>query len=335
MRPRGEARASPHLSAAPAVARFLLRRCLLTLPVLFFVSLIVFTLIALVPGDPARIMLGEEASPEALQALRREMGLDQPVVVRYLRWLEHIGRGDFGRSLRDRRPVLETLLQKLPVTLELAAASLLVAWAIAIPAGILAAWRQRTVVDYAATTVALAGISIPNFWLGIMLIYLLAVNLRWLPPSGYVEPWVDLGRNLRLMVMPSIVLGTGLAALVMRVLRSSMLEVLGADYVRTARAKGLGERLVVGRHALRNALIPVVTIMGLQLGGLLGGAVITETIFAVPGIGRLVVEAILTRDYPMVQGAVLFVALGVVVTNLLVDLGYAWLDPRIRYEAGP
>ncbi len=314
------------------MTRYILRRLLLTVPVLFFVSLIVFSLIALIPGDPARIMLGEEASREALEVLRRQMGLDRPMLVRYVIWMGRVVRGDLGQSVRDGRSVALTLAQKIPVTAELAVTSLLVAWAIAIPAGALAAWKRRTAVDYAATTVSLAGISIPNFWLGIMLIYLLAVNWRWLPPSGYVEPWVDLGRNLRLMVMPSIVLGTGLAALVMRLLRSSMIEVLGSDYIRTARAKGLADTVLITRHAMKNAMIPVATIMGLQLGGLLGGAVITETIFAVPGVGRLAVESILTRDYPMVQGVVLFAAVAVVGVNLLVDLAYGFLDPRIRLE---
>ena len=312
---------------------YLVRRLLLTLPVLFFVSVIVFSLINLIPGDPARIMLGEEASREALSALRKEMGLDRPRYVQYLLWLNHVARGDFGRSVRDGRPVLDTLLLKLPVTIELAVTSLVVAWVIAIPAGVVAAWKQRTALDYAATTVALAGISVPNFWLGIMMIYLFAVNLRLLPPSGYIEPWIDLTRSLKLMVMPSIVLGAALAALVMRLLRSSMLEVLGTDYIRTARAKGLDDVVVLIRHAMKNAMIPVVTVMGLQLSGLLGGAVITETIFAVPGLGRLTVDSILTRDYPMVQGVVLFAALAVVATNLIVDLTYAVLDPRIRLGA--
>jgi peptide/nickel transport system permease protein len=276
------------------MTRFIARRLLLMIPVLFFVSLIVFSLIALIPGDPARIMLGEEASREALEVLRKQMGLDRPLLVRYLIWMGRVVQGDLGQSVRDGRSVALTLTQKIPVTAELALTSLLIAWAIAIPAGALAAWKRRSMVDYAATTVSLAGISIPNFWLGIMLIYLLAVNWRWLPPSGYVEPWIDLGRNLRLMIMPSIVL--------------------------------------VVRHALKNAMIPVATIMGLQLGGLLGGAVITETIFAVPGVGRLAVESILTRDYPMVQGVVLFAAVAVVAVNLLVDVAYALLDPRIRLE---
>ncbi len=314
------------------MTRYLARRLLLTIPVLFFVSLIVFSLITLIPGDPARIMMGEEASREALEVLRKEMGLDRPLILRYGIWISHVLRGDLGRSVRDRRSVMQTLLQKIPVTAELAVTSLIVAWAIAIPAGALAAWKRRSAIDYAATTVALAGISIPNFWLGIMLIYLLAVNARLLPPGGYVEPWIDLGRNLKLMVMPSIVLGTALAALVMRLLRSSMIEVLGSDYVRTARAKGLSDRVLIIRHALKNAMIPVATIMGLQLGGLLGGAVITETIFAVPGVGRLAVDSILTRDYPMVQGVVLFAALAIVAVNLAVDVVYAFLDPRIRLE---
>jgi len=314
------------------MSRFLTRRLLLTIPVLFLVSVIVFTLITLIPGDPARIMLGEEASREALEALRRQMGLDRPLYVRYGIWLSHVIQGDLGRSVRDGRSVGQTLLQKLPVTIELAMTSLFVAWLIALPAGAIAAWKQRSAADYAATTVSLIGLSIPNFWLGIMMIYLFAVNLRLLPPSGYVEPWIDLGRNLRLMIMPSIVLGAALAALVMRQLRSSMVEVLGTEYVRTAQAKGLPDRTVLVKHALKNAMIPVVTVMGVQLSGLLGGAVITETIFAIPGLGRLVIESILTRDFPMVQGVVLFVAVAVVATNLLVDVIYALLDPRIRLE---
>ncbi len=315
------------------MSRYLIRRLLLTVPVLIFVSLIVFSIVSLIPGDPARIMLGEEVSKEALEVLRHQMGLDQPLHVRYWIWLDRLVHGDLGRSVRDGRPVLDTLLLKLPVTMELAVAALLVSWAIAIPSGALAAWKQRSVVDYAATTFALAGVSIPNFWLGIMLIYLFAVNLHLLPASGYVEPWLDLRRNLSLLIMPSVVLGTALAALVMRLLRSSMIEVLSADYVRTAHAKGLSNFVIIVKHALKNAMIPVVTIMGLQLSGLLGGAVITETIFSIPGLGRLAVDSILTRDYPMVQGVVLFVALSVVATNLAVDMIYGLLDPRIRLEA--
>jgi peptide/nickel transport system permease protein len=312
------------------MTRYIARRLLLTIPVLLLVSMVVFTLIAAIPGDPALVFAGGEAGPEAVEALRRHLGLDRPLVVRYAIWLGHVLRGDLGKSVRDGRPVREVLLLKLPVTVQLAVLSLVVSWAIAVPAGVLAAWKRRSALDYAATTVALAGISIPNFWLGIMLIYLLAVNLRWLPPSGYVEPWIDPARNLQMMVMPATVLGTALAALVMRLLRSSMLEVLGTEYIRTAQAKGLRDRAVLMRHALKNAMIPVATVMGLQLGGLLGGAVITETIFAVPGIGRLAVESILTRDYPMVQGVVLFSAVAIVFVNVAVDVSYSFLDPRIR-----
>jgi peptide/nickel transport system permease protein len=312
------------------MTRYITRRLLLTIPVLFLVSVIVFTLIALIPGDPALVFIGGEAGQEAVEALRKQMGLDKPLAVRYTIWLQHVLKGDLGRSVRDRRPVLDVLLLKLPVTIELAVVALVISWSIAIPAGVVAAWKRRSLLDYTATTVALAGISIPNFWLGIMLIYLLAVNLRWLPPSGYVEPWIDPISNIRMMIMPATVLGTALAALVMRLLRSSMLEILGTEYIRTAQAKGLADRLVLVKHALKNALIPVVTVMGLQLGGLLGGAVITETIFAVPGIGRLAIESILTRDYPMVQGVVLFSAVAIVFVNFSVDVLYSLLDPRIR-----
>ncbi|MDR7555387.1 MAG: ABC transporter permease [Armatimonadota bacterium] len=317
------------------MTRYIVRRLLATIPVLFLVTVVVFSLINLVPGDPALVIAGGEADRAAIEAIRKQLGLDRPVVVRYVQWLGRLVQGDFGRSVRDGRPVLDVLLLKLPVTVELAVISLGVGWAIAVPAGVLAAWKQRTALDYTATTVALAGISIPNFWLGIMLIYLLAVNLRWLPPSGYVEPWVDPVRNLQLMIMPATVLGTALAALVMRLLRSSMLEVLGSEFIRTAHAKGLAERAVVLKHALKNAMIPVATVMGLQLGGLLGGAVVTETIFAVPGIGRLAIESIFTRDYPMVQGVVLISAVAVVFVNFAVDVLYSVLDPRIRLVEEP
>jgi peptide/nickel transport system permease protein len=312
------------------MTRYIVRRLVLTVPVLLLVTVIVFTLINMIPGDPALVFIGGEAGQEAVEALRKQMGLDRPLFVRYVLWLSRMVRGDLGKSVRDGRPVLDVLLLKLPVTVELAVVSLSVAWVIAIPAGVLAAWRRQSAVDYAATTLALAGISIPNFWLGIMLIYFFAVNLRVLPPSGYVEPWIDPVRNITLMVMPATVLGTGLAALVMRLLRSSMLEVLGTEFIRTAHAKGLTDAVVIARHALKNAMIPVATVMGLQLGGLLGGAVITETIFAVPGIGRLAVESILTRDYPMVQGVVLFSAVAIVFVNFAVDVVYSFLDPRIR-----
>jgi len=312
------------------MTRYIARRFMLTVPVLLLVTVIVFSLINLIPGDPALVFIGGEAGKEAVEALRKQMGLDRPMFVRYVLWLNRLARGDLGKSVRDGRPVMDVLLLKLPVTVELALVALTVAWSIAVPAGVLAAWKRQSMIDYAATTVALAGISIPNFWLGIMLIYFFAVNLRLLPPSGYIEPWLDPVRNIKLMIMPATVLGTALAALVMRQLRSSMLEVLGTEFIRTAHAKGLSERLVVVKHALKNALIPVATVMGLQLGGLLGGAVITEQIFAVPGIGRLAVESIFTRDYPMVQGVVLFSAVAIVFVNFTVDILYSLLDPRIR-----
>jgi len=313
---------------------FLVRRLLQMVPVLFFVSLIIFVLINLVPGDAARLFLGEEAPPDALVALRHEMGLDRPLYTQYLRWVGNLLRGDFGHSFKDNRQVLPTLLQKVPITAELSAAALLIGWSIALPAGVLAAWRRRTAVDYSASAAALTGLSIPNFWLGIMLIYLFAVNLRWLPASGFVPITQDLGRNLRSLIMPAFVLGLVLAAVVMRQLRSSMLDVLSADYVRTANAKGLGERVVLIRHALRNAVIPVITVMGIQLGTLLGGAVITETIFALPGLGRLAVESIYGRDYQMLEGVVLFSAFSILLINLMVDIIYSLLDPRIKLAGG-
>jgi len=310
--------------------RFLIRRLLQIIPVLFCVSIIVFVLINLIPGDAARLFLGEEAPPDALAALRHQLGLDRPLYIQYLRWAGGMLKGDFGYSFKDHRPVLGTLLQKLPITAELTAAAMILALAVAVPAGIIAAWRQRTAVDYGASAAALAGLSIPNFWLGIMLIYLFAVHLRWLPASGFVPPSQGLGAHVRALVMPAVVLGSVVASIVMRQLRSSMVEVLAADFVRTAHAKGLGRRAVLVRHALRNAVIPVITVAGLQVGTLLGGAVITETIFAIPGIGQLTVNAIYTRDYPVLEGVVIASAVAVLMINLAVDVAYSLLDPRIN-----
>ena len=242
--------------------------------------------------------------------------------------------GDFGHSFKDNRQVLATVLQKIPVTAELTVAALLFAWMIAIPAGILAGWRRRTAVDYTASAAALTGLSIPNFWLSIMLIYLFAVHLRWLPASGFVPLTEDLGLNLKSIVMPAFVLGAVFAAVVMRQLRSSVLEVLAADYVRTANAKGLGAAGILLRHVLRNAMIPVITVMGIQAGLLLGGAVITESIFALPGLGRLAVESIYGRDYPMLEGVVMFSAFAVLFINLVVDVVYSLVDPRIKLAGG-
>ena len=310
--------------------RFVVRRLVLSIPILLLVSIMVFGLIHLIPGDPARVILGQEATPEAIAGLRHELGLDRPLIVQYLTWLGNVLRGDLGRSLADRSPVIEQIKLRLPVTLELTIGTFIVALLIALPAGILSATRRGSVVDYASTLVALGGLSIPSFWLAIMFILFFAVRLRWLPASGYVPFTEDPRANLAAMIMPMVATGIRESAALTRMLRSSMLEVLSADYVRTARSKGLSEWLVVIRHALRNALVPVVTSAGLLLAGLLGGLVITETIFAIPGFGRLIVEAIYQRDFVTVQGAVLVSALLVVVVNLIVDLIYALIDPRIR-----
>jgi peptide/nickel transport system permease protein len=310
--------------------RFVVRRLVLSIPILLLVSIMVFGLIHLIPGDPARVILGQEATPEALAGLRRELGLDRPLVVQYLTWLGNVLRGDLGRSLADRTPVLDQIKLRLPVTLELTIGTFIVALLIALPAGILSATRRGSLVDYSSTLLALGGLSIPSFWLAIMFILLFAVRLRWLPASGYVPFTEDPRANLAAMIMPMVATGIRESAALTRMLRSGMLEVMNADYVRTARSKGLGEWLVVIRHALRNALVPVVTSAGLLLAGLLGGLVITETIFAIPGFGRLIVEAIYQRDFVTVQGAVLVSALLVVVINLVVDVIYALIDPRIR-----
>ena len=304
--------------------RYVLKRVVLALPVLVGVSVVVFVAIRLIPGDPAQLMAGQAATQEVVQQIRQSLGLDQPLPVQYLYFLRNVVRGDLGRSLFNGAPVVEELAQRFPRTVRLALASMAVASLIGIPAGILAATRRSTWVDTAVMLVALAGVSVPVFWLGLNLILLFSVRLQWLPSFGY-ETW-------RHLVLPSLTLGAASAAIVARMTRSAMLEVLGQDYVRTARAKGLAERVVVSRHALRNALIPVVTVLGLQLGTLLSGAVLTETVFAWPGIGRLLVEAVLARDYPIIQGATLLIAATFVVLNVAVDVLYGLLDPRIRYE---
>jgi peptide/nickel transport system permease protein len=312
------------------MVEFLVRRAFISAVTLVLISLIVFAGIRAIPGDPARVLAGAEADEAGLQEIREKYGLTDPLPAQYLRWLGHAVRGDLGVSIRTRQRVAEVVGAKLPITLELACLSVLVALAVAIPAGVLAAVRRNTVWDALATTVSLGGVSIPNFWLGIMLILLVSVRLGWLPASGFVPLWQDPLDNLRRMVMPSLVLGTGLAAVLMRQTRNAMIEALGADYVRTARAKGLAQPAVVLRHALRNGLVPVVTILGLQMGALMSGAVVTEQIFVVPGFGRLIVEAVFTRDYPLVQGVVLITATAYVLINLLVDVSYSILNPRIR-----
>jgi peptide/nickel transport system permease protein len=313
---------------------FLVRRAFISVVTLLLISLIVFTGVRMIPGDPARVLAGTDADAAGLEEIREKYGLDDPVAVQYLRWLGLAVRGDLGESIRTRESVLSTVAIKLPITIELACASLLVAVAIAIPAGVLAAVRRNTVWDVLASGVSLCGVSIPNFWLGIMLILLVSVRLGWLPASGFVPIAEDPIANLERMIMPAFVLGTALAAVLMRQTRNAMIEILSADYIRTARAKGLAQRAVVIRHALRNGLIPVVTILGLQTGALMGGAVVTEQIFVLPGFGRLIVEAVFTRDYPLVQGVVLITASSYVLINLLVDVSYTVLNPRLRVRPG-
>jgi peptide/nickel transport system permease protein len=314
------------------MGKYILRRLLHMIPVLLIVTLFVFSLLHLTPGDPAVTMLGQEATPEAVAALRARLGLDDPLPVQYVRWLFSAVQGDLGRSIHSNQPVTEAVLERLPVTVQLAVMSIIIALIIAIPVGIISAIRRNSFIDSGATTLALAGVAIPNFFLAVVLIYVFSVQLGLTRVSGYTPFTEDPLSNFGSMILPSITLGTALAAIIMRLTRSSLLEVLDEDYVRTARAKGLKQASVIRTHALKNALIPVVTIVGLQIGALLGGTVITETIFSLPGIGRLIVSSIFRRDFPLVQGAVLFVALAFLFTNLIVDLLYAYLDPRIRYE---
>ena len=302
--------------------RYVVRRVLLVIPVMLGVSLIVFLLMHFTPGDPALLMLGERATEEQLQLLRQEMGLLEPLPVQYARFLGAALQGDLGRSYRSGRPVMTEVLSRLPATAELAVAAVVIAVLIGVPVGVLSAVKQYSLLDNAGMLLALLGASLPSFWLGLMLMLLFAVNLGWLPPSGR--------DGLSSLVLPALTLGAGAAALITRMTRSSMLEVINQDYVRTARAKGLPEKTVIYSHAFRNALLPVVTVIGLQFGALLGGAVITETVFAWPGTGRLAVEAIRAKDYPVVQGAVLMLAFAFAIVNLLVDLLYAFLNPRIR-----
>jgi peptide/nickel transport system permease protein len=309
---------------------FLVQRAAISVVTLFVISMIVFTGVRMIPGDPARVMAGNEADEAGLEEVRQKYGLMDPIPFQYLRWLSLALRGDLGESIRTREAVIKTVATKLPITIELAFLSLLVAVSIAIPAGVLAAVRRNTVWDLLTSSASLGGVSIPNFWLGIMLILLFSVRLGWLPASGFVSFWESPLGNLQRMIMPAFVLGTALAAILMRQTRNSMIEVMSADYIRTAYSKGLAGRIVVFRHAIRNSLIPVVTILGLQMGALMSGAVVTEQIFVVPGFGRLIVEAVFTRDYPLVQGVVLLTASSYVLINLLVDVSYSLLDPRIR-----
>jgi peptide/nickel transport system permease protein len=316
--------------------RFIARRLVAMVPLLILISILAFSLVLLLPGDPALAILGDEVAnannKQAYYALRAEMGLDEPIPVQYLRWAGKVVRGDFGMSIRNQTPIGETIGPKVLPTLQLALMGAALSLLIALPAGIVSALRPNSPADAVATLAALSGVAIPNFFLGILLIYVFAVGLRILPPSGYVAPWEDLGQNLRLMLMPSLAVGTGLAAILMRQVRSALIEVLQQEYVMTARAKGLGERAVVIGHALKNAAIPVVTIMGQQVGTLIGGAVVTETIFAIPGMGRLIVDSLSYRDFPVIQATVLILSITVLAANLATDIIYGYLDPRIRHD---
>jgi peptide/nickel transport system permease protein len=314
------------------MARYALLRLVHLLPVLFLTSVAVWLLIYLIPGDPALALLGPDVTPEQLARARTRMGLDKPWPVQYALWLGRVLEGDLGVSYLNGLPVRTMLAQRIPVTLQLTVASLVMALLIATPLGILSAVRPRSWIGRVAAGYNALAMAVPTFWLGILLVLLFGLYLRWLPTSGFVPIWEEPARALRFLLLPAVTLGAYVSAVLARFTRSALLESLGQDYVRTARAKGLGERAVVGAHALKNALIPVVTIVGGQLGVLLAGTVIVETIFALPGMGRLTVEAILFRDYPVVQTNVMLVAGTLVSLNLLVDLTYAWLDPRIRYQ---
>lgn len=325
---------------------YLIRRVIVTIPVLIGVSFLVFSLIFISPGDPAALMLGPEAATdEQLAIVREQLGLDRPFFVQYGDYLWKAARLDFGQSIQQRRPVAEMVLDRFPATVELAVASMVFALLVAIPLGVISAVKQYSLVDNGSMFVALLGVSMPGFWLGLVLMLLFSVKLGWLPASGRggpivtglitsitqqdIEPFWSAAQRL---ILPMITLGTGAAALLTRLMRAAMLEVVRQDYVRTARAKGLADRLVIYRHALRNAILPVITMVGIYFGGLLGGSVIIETIFSWPGVGRMAIQAIFSRDFPVVQGVVLMLAVVFVLINLLVDLAYAFVDPRIRYH---
>ncbi|MDA1000335.1 MAG: ABC transporter permease [bacterium] len=302
--------------------RYILRRIALLIPVLWGVSTLVFAVTHIIPGDPVDLMLGETARPVEREALRRSLGLDRPLIVQYGEFLGGILRGDLGNSLHQKRPVLSVIAERVPATLELAGAAIAVALALALPLGILAARRAGSLADLAAGGLAILGASLPVFWIGPLLIIFFSIHLGWFPVSGR--------SGFLSLVLPAVTLGAALSAILMRMTRASLLEVLPQDYLSTARAKGLSERKVIWVHALRNACLPLITILSLQLGALLSGAIITETVFAWPGIGRLTIQAIAARDYPLVQGCVLLIAGAYVAANFLADLAYAWLDPRVR-----
>jgi peptide/nickel transport system permease protein len=313
---------------------YVARRLIQMVPVVMLVSLVSFSLIFVLPGDPALAIIGEQNARDAklYAQLRSDLGLDRPLPIQYLDWAGRVLRGDFGISTSTHQPVSTLLRQRVGATLELGLLGLSLAVLVAFPVGILSATRPNSRLDIAGTLVAMLGASIPHFWLGLLLILAFGLWLRWLPPSGYVPPTQDLLGNLKLMLLPAIAVGSGSAAVLMRQVRSAMLEVLRQDYIVTARSKGLPTTTVTTRHALKNALIPVLTVLGLQVGLLIGGAVVTESIFAIPGVGRLAADSIFNRDFPVLQAIVLMLAMTVLAANLVTDIAYAWLDPRIRFR---
>lgn len=313
---------------------YLIRRLLQAVPVLFLITAIVFLVVYLIPGDPAMVVLGQGASPQNLAAVRQSMGLDKPLPVRYAVWLQNVLHGNLGDSILSQEPVLTLIGRAFPVTAYLTLFSLLIAILIALPTGIIAALRRNTLADFLCTTWAFFGISIPSFWLAIMLIYVFGVRLRWVPLQGYVSPLANPLQSVQVMILPALTLGVFLSGPLMRYLRSSILQVMSQEYVLVARSKGLAEQRVIIRHVLRNSLIPFITVLGIQLGYLLGGAVIIEQVFALPGLGWLAIDAIGNRDFPVVQGVVLVVAVGFTLVNILVDVLYSVLDPRIRVGRG-
>jgi peptide/nickel transport system permease protein len=315
------------------MTQYIIRRLIQSLFIIWGCATLVFFMLRMIPGDPVIQMLGPEYTPEAAEALRHKLGLDQPLHIQYVRWFGSVLTGDLGGSIASGETVAGAIKTALPKTLSLAALSFLIALIIAIPAGIIAALRRNSVFDYVASVVAFVGVSMPSFWIGIILILIFAVQLRWLPAIGYSEIAEDgFGEWFKRLILPSLAIGVGYSAILMRFVRAGLLEVLGSDYVRTARAKGVRERSVVLHHALRNSLIPVVTVIGIQLALLLSGAVVVETVFSIRGLGRILVGGIFDRDYPMVQGVILLISVIFVLANLIVDIVYTFLDPRIHYS---
>ena len=313
------------------MTRYIIRRLIYALFIIWGCATIVFFLLRLVPGDPVSVMLGREYTPESAAQLRKNLGLDQPIYVQYAKWMGNVARGDLGKSIATKETVTVAIGRAIPKTLSITILAFLIGTVIAVPMGMLAALKRDSVFDYVASVSTFIGISLPTFWFGIVFILLFAVRLRWLPSVGYVSPSEGLWPWFKHLLLPGLAAGVGQAAVLMRFVRAGLLEVLGSDYVRTARAKGLSEQRVIVGHAMRNAMIPVVTVAGLSLAALLGGLVITETVFSISGIGRLLTSAIFSKDYPIVQGVILLITLIFVLANLLVDIVYSFLDPRIRY----